>query len=105
MLKNTLIVWMGEFGRTPQINPASGRDHFPTAWSTVLAGGGIKGGQVVGRTTENAMDVAERPVKVPELYATICEGVGIRHTTENISDQGRPIAIVDGKVEPIAELI
>jgi hypothetical protein len=105
LLKNTLIVWMGEFGRTPQINPANGRDHFPVAWSTVLAGGGIKGGQVIGRTTENAMEVADRPVSVPELYATICEGVGIRHTTENISDQGRPIAIVDGKVEPIAELI
>jgi len=105
LLENTLIVWMGEFGRTPQINPNNGRDHFPVAWSTVLSGGRIKGGRVIGRTTDNAMEVADRPVKVPELYATICEGLGIKHTTENISDQGRPISIVDGKVDPIAELI
>jgi hypothetical protein len=105
LLKNTLIAWMGEFGRTPEINPNNGRDHFPVAWSTVLAGAGIKGGQVIGRTTADAKEVADRPVKVPELFATICEGVGISHTKENVSDQGRPIAIVDGKVEPIAELI
>ena len=50
MLESTLIVWMGEFGRTPKINATTGRDHFPLAWSTVLGGGGIKGGQVVGST-------------------------------------------------------
>src|SRR5262245_8161542 len=51
LLDSTLIVWMGEFGRTPTINGARGRDHYPNAWSTVLAGGGIKGGQVVGKTS------------------------------------------------------
>ena len=50
-LDSTLIVWMGEFGRTPKINPNGSRDHFPAAWSTALAGGGIKGGQAHGRTS------------------------------------------------------
>ena len=50
LLDSTLIVWMGEFGRTPKINPNAGRDHFPAAWTTVLAGGGIKGGQAIGDT-------------------------------------------------------
>ena len=59
LLDSTLIVWMGEFGRTPKINPASGRDHFPNAWTTVLAGGGIKGGQVVGKTSPDGMTVDE----------------------------------------------
>src|SRR5579863_4311305 len=53
LLENTLVVWAGEFGRTPKINPNTGRDHYPQAWSTVLAGGGIRGGQVVGRTSED----------------------------------------------------
>jgi uncharacterized protein (DUF1501 family) len=104
LLDKTLIVWMGEFGRTPRINQNNGRDHFPAAWSTVLAGGGIKGGQVIGNTGESGMTVEERPVTVPELFATICGALGIDHNKENISSEGRPIAIVkDG--EPIRELL
>jgi hypothetical protein len=105
LLESTLVIWMGEFGRTPQINEQNGRDHFPAAWSTVLAGAGIKGGQALGRTTDDAMEVAERPVTTPELFATICASLGIDPETENISDQGRPISIVDGKVAPVTELI
>src|SRR5262249_14432959 len=71
LLDTTLIVWMGEFGRTPKINPGKGRDHWANSWSTVLAGGGIKGGQVIGKTTPDGMAVAERPVSVPDLLATI----------------------------------
>src|SRR5207302_2593820 len=66
LLESTLIVWMGEFGRTPKIvAERKGRDHWANAWSTVLAGGGIRGGQVVGRTSADGMAVEERPVSVP----------------------------------------
>lgn len=104
-LDDTLIVWMGEFGRTPRINENAGRDHFPLAWSTALAGAGIRGGQVVGDTGEDGLEVVERPVTVPELYATICAAVGIDPSLENISNEGRPIGIVDGDAEPVQELI
>ena len=76
LLDSTLIVWMGEFGRTPKINPQAGRDHYPNAWSTALAGGGIRGGQVVGRTSSDGTKVEERPVSVPDFLATVC---GARH--------------------------
>src|SRR5262249_15351113 len=77
LLDSTLLVWMGEFGRTPKINPQKGRDHFPNAWSTVLAGGGIQGGQVVGRTSADGTTVEERAVNVPDLLATVCQALGI----------------------------
>jgi hypothetical protein len=67
LLENTLIIWMSEFGRTPLINNNNGRDHFPLAWSTVPAGGGVRGGQVIGSTTDDAMQVKDRPVKSPNL--------------------------------------
>jgi hypothetical protein len=105
LLENTLVVWMSEFGRTPLINPNNGRDHFPLAWSTVLGGAGIKGGQVVGSTTDDAMQVKDRPVNVTELYATICAALGIDPLKENTSREGRPIRIVDGRAEPIKELV
>ena len=78
LLDTTLIVWMGEFGRTPKINDNTGRDHFPNAWSTVLAGGGIRGGQAYGRTSDDAMSVADNPVTVPDLLATVCQRLGNR---------------------------
>ncbi len=105
LLDTTLVVWMGEFGRTPAINPQNGRDHFPIAWSTVLAGGGIKGGQVLGSTGASGMQVEDRPVAVPEFLATICGALGIDHTKENITEEGRPIPIVDRGVKPIKELL
>ena len=77
LLDSTLIVWMGEFGRTPKINPQAGRDHFPAAWTTVLAGGGIKGGQVIGSSGADGMEAKERPVAVPDFLATVCKGLGI----------------------------
>src|SRR5262249_52879222 len=67
LLDSTLIVWMGEFGRTPVINGSNGRDHYPNAWSVVLAGGGIKGGQAVGQTSKDGTTVEKRPVGVPDL--------------------------------------
>lgn len=105
LLESTLVLWMGEFGRTPKINENAGRDHFPQAWSVVLGGAGIKGGQVVGSTTASGEEVQDRPVKTADLYATILSALGIDPTSENVSPEGRPIAIVDKGGKPIQELV
>jgi uncharacterized protein (DUF1501 family) len=96
MLANTLVVWMGEFGRTPKINPQAGRDHFPVAWSTVLAGAGVKGGRVVGKTDKDGMTVADRPVSVSDFLATVFTAVGVDPAAENRTWDGRPIPLVKG---------
>jgi len=105
LLDTTLIVWMGEFGRTPKINGNTGRDHFPAAWSTVLAGGGIRGGQVIGKTTPDGMRVSDKPVKVGDLIATICRGVGLDPARQNVSSVGRPIRLADPSSQPLEELL
>jgi hypothetical protein len=105
LLQSTLILWMGEFGRTPKINAQQGRDHFPNAWTTVLAGGDIRGGRVVGRTSSDGMIVEERPVGVSDLLATVCAALGIDHLKQNLSNVGRPIRIVDKAARPITEVL
>ena len=105
LLESTLIVWMGEFGRTPRINPQQGRDHFPNAWTAVLAGGGIRGGQVWGRTSADGMTVEQNQVGVPQLMATICRALGLDHTKQNMSNVGRPIRLADHGSVPIAEVV
>jgi hypothetical protein len=105
LLQSTAVVWMGEFGRTPTINPNTGRDHFPMAWSVVLGGAGIKGGQVIGKTEKDGNAVADRPVSVADLYATIYAALGISPGKENVSPEGRPIPIVDRGGKPIRELV
>ncbi len=105
LLDSTMIVWMGEFGRTPKINENAGRDHFPNAWSTVLAGGGLKGGQVIGNTGDDGMEVRDRPVSVPDLLATVVKGLGLDPMTQNVAETGRPIRLVDPKAKPIAEVL
>lgn len=104
-LNDTLIVWMGDFGRTPKINTSGGRDHYPQAWSTVLAGGGIRGGRVVGKTSADGTTVEERPVNIPDLLATVCRGLRIDPGAQNLSNVGRPIRIVDPAGKPIEELL
>jgi hypothetical protein len=105
LLDDTLIVWMGEFGRTPRINGQNGRDHYPKAWSTVLAGGGINGGRVIGKTSPDGTTVEERLVNVPDLLATVCLALGIDPLKENMSNVGRPIRIVEKTAEPIKEAL
>lgn len=105
LLDTATIIWMGEFGRTPRINSNSGRDHFPAAWSAVLAGGGVNGGQVVGATSPDGMEVTDRPVNVQDLLATVCGCLGINTHAENISNVGRPIRIADPSANPISEVI
>lgn len=105
LLETTTVVWMGEFGRTPVINPNAGRDHFPNAWSVVLSGGGVRGGQVLGKTSESGMEVEDRPVAVNQLMATILASMGVDHTKQNMSQIGRPIRLAEPDVEPVRELL
>jgi hypothetical protein len=105
LLDSTLVVWMGEFGRTPRINQANGRDHFPNAWSTVVAGGGIKGGQAIGKTSPDGMTVEQRPVSVSDFMATLCLALGIDPLKQNNSNVGRPIRIADKAAQPIQEIL
>jgi hypothetical protein len=105
LLDTTTIVWMGEFGRTPKINPNGGRDHFPNAWSAVLAGGGVRGGQAIGKTSPDGMTVEDRPAPVSDLLATICGALAIDISHQNISNVGRPIRVVDPKAEPVKEAL
>ena len=102
LLEKTLVVWMGEFGRTPRINGRTGRDHYPRASNIALAGGGVKGGQVIGATDEKGYAVTDRPVTVPDLFCTFCAGLGISPRKRNYADT-RPIRIVEGG-EPVKEV-
>jgi hypothetical protein len=105
LLDTTMVVWMGEFGRTPKIVRGNGRDHFATAWATVVGGGGIKGGQAVGKTSKDGGTVEDRPVTVADLLATVCKGLGIDHEKQNLSNVNRPISIVDKSANPVAEVL
>ena len=98
LLDTVTIIWMGEFGRTPVINAQAGRDHFPAAWSCVLAGGGIRGGQAYGRTSVDGLTVEDGKVDVGDVLATLCAAVGLNPTETNISEVGRPIKIAEGQV-------
>jgi hypothetical protein len=103
LLESTTILWMGEFGRTPRINAQGGRDHFPNAWSCVLAGGGIRGGQAYGHTSPDGMSVAENPAGAPDVLATLCAALGIDPETQNTGEMGRPIKIAEGR--PIRDVL
>jgi len=103
LLETTTILWIGEFGRTPGINDNAGRDHFPGAWSCAFAGGGIQGGQVYGKTSEDGMEVVDGKLDVGRILATLCVALGVDPASENHTPIGRPIALVDA--EPVAELL
>src|SRR5262245_59095800 len=105
LLESTMIVWMGEFGRTPKFPRADGRDHWPNSFSAVLAGGGIKGGQMIGDTGADGASIEDRPVTVPEFLATICAALGIDHQKQNLSNVGRPIRIVAPGTKAIREAL
>ena len=107
LLDETLVIWMGEFGRTPKINTRGakpGRDHYPRAWSTVLVGGGIKGGQVVGKTDKEGAAVVDRPINALDFMATVCTALGIDHTKQNTTPNNRPVRIVDKGAKVVKEL-
>jgi hypothetical protein len=95
-LERTLVVWMGEFGRTPKINPRSGRGHYPRVFSLAMAGGGIRGGQIIGGSTADGTAVKDTPVSVSDLFCSICRSLKVNPRHENLSPLGRPMKIVDG---------
>ncbi len=96
LLENTVVIWMGEFGRTPRINGDAGRDHWARAWSTVVGGGGIKGGIAVGATNEDGTEIASEPYSSEDLMASVCKALGISLETTFQSRSGRPMKIANG---------
>ena len=103
-LSETLVVWMGDFGRTPRINGTDGRDHYPAAWSAVLAGGGIRGGVVHGETDGEGARVVKDAVTVPNLLATIATPLGLSPDDTVMSPVGRPISLTENG-QPIKALL
>jgi hypothetical protein len=97
MWKNTVVMWMGEFGRTPRINQNGGRDHWARCWSVVIGGGALKGGQAYGSTSKDGLDVKDKPCSIGDLFATVYKGLGLDPTTQVRDNLGRPLAIADGK--------
>lgn len=104
MLATTLVACMGEFGRTPHINATDGRDHWPQAWSAVLAGGGVRGGIVHGETDEDGARVLGRPTSVPDLLATMALQLGLDPGHTEMTPTGRPLSLTD-EGTPIARLL
>ncbi len=99
LLQDTALIWMGEFGRTPRINGTAGRDHFARAWSVVVGGAGIKGGQAVGATSADGSTVETEPYTSQDVMASICKSLGISLETTFTSRNGRPMKIANsGKV-------
>jgi hypothetical protein len=104
LLDSTLVVWMGDFGRTPRINKDAGRDHWPQCYSVVLAGGGIRGGQVIGQSDRIGAYPASRPVSPADIHATVFAALGYDpHAITYPSPEGRPLPLSTG--EPIRELL
>jgi len=102
-LEDTVVVLTTEFGRTPRINQNAGRDHYPKAFSSVLAGGGIKGGIAYGATDEGAENVAENPVKIPDFNATIAHALGLPLDQVLYSPSKRPFTVAH-KGKPVLDL-
>jgi uncharacterized protein (DUF1501 family) len=100
LLDNTLIIWMGEFGRSP----GKGTNHFARAWSSVLGGAGLKTGQVIGKTDKSGGTVEERPISVVDFMATVCKALGIDSTKQVTSRGGRPFRLVDKGAKLVEEL-
>lgn len=104
LLDDTLILWMGEFGRTPRVNRSGGRDHFAQGWTSVLFGGGLRGGQVIGATDRQGMEVTDRPISTSDFLGTVCRLLGIDFTKEVDTPGGRPVRIVEKGERLIHEL-
>lgn len=104
LFDSTMVTAMGEFGRTPKINPAGGRDHHPGVWTVLMGGGPLKGGRVVGESDELGYAPKTRPVTPADVAATIYQGLGLEVHHELPGPQGRPIPLVDFNIQPIGEL-
>jgi uncharacterized protein (DUF1501 family) len=104
LLQDTVVIWMGEFGRTPRINQNAGRDHFARAWSCVVGGGSLRGGIAVGQTSSDGMAVESEPYSSEDLMTTVCKGLGISTEKTYTSKNGRPMKIAGGG-KIISELV
>lgn len=106
MLDNTVLVWMGEFGRTPRINQDVGRDHWAASWSVMMGGGGLKNGQAVGATDKDGLQIADgsKAYLPGDIWATVAMAMGIPVNTVHTSKRGRPMKLANGGT-PIQELI
>lgn len=100
LLDSTLVIWMGEFGRSPK----NGSQHYARAWTSILAGAGLKVGQVVGATDTSGADVKDRPISSPDFMATVCKALGIDYTKDAMARGNRPMAKVDKSAMPVAQL-
>jgi hypothetical protein len=104
MLSKTVVTALGEFGRTPKINPAGGRDHHPGCWSMLVSGGKIRPGMVVGASDELGYAPKSRPANPQMVAATLYKALGVNPHTELTGPQGRPMPLVDHSIEPLNEL-
>jgi uncharacterized protein (DUF1501 family) len=95
MLDNTLVVWMGEFGRTPKFDAEGGRDHYSEGWLTCLSGGGVKMGQVIGATDAEGVKVIDRPVGVQDLFVSFCHVLGMDPHSEYYTELNQPLKLVE----------
>jgi len=103
-LEKTLVMVLSEFGRTPKINMNAGRDHHAKVFSCLLAGGGVKGGRVIGSSDADGMEPKDRPVQVPDIHASVCHALGINYTKELTTPLGRPMKLVREGSKPVMEL-
>ncbi len=104
LLERTVVIWMGEIGRTPRVNNRSGRDHYVRSWSAALAGGGIKGGTVYGESDEDGIDVKDNPVTEGDFFATVYQTLGLDPTEENFAGV-RPIPLAPFGSKVVSELL
>lgn len=104
LLEDTLVVWMGEFGRTPKIKNDGGRDHYAKGWNVGLSGAGVKVGQVIGATDKDGVDVTDRPIGVQDLFVTFCHFLGLDPNHEYWTAENQPHKLVKGG-ELIKELV
>ena len=101
----SVVIW-GEFGRTPKINPGAGRDHWPQVSCALLAGGGMKTGQVIGATNRLGEHPTDRPVTFQEIWATLYQNLGLNlRAVREFDLRGRPQYLVDQGVEPLKEVV
>jgi hypothetical protein len=105
MWQNTVVLWMGEFGRTPRINQNTGRDHWARCWSIVVGGGAIRGGQAYGTTDADGLSVATNEVRVGDVFATVYRALGIDPSTQVRDPIGRPFNIAGTSGRPITALL
>ncbi len=100
LLDTTLVIWMGEFGRSP----GNGSAHYARAWTTVLAGAGLKTGQVIGDTGDRGAEPRDRPINSPDFMATVCKALDIDYTKNYTARNGRPMNKVAKGAKPVVEL-